>query len=148
MKQRRPRYTGCLLKRGRIWHLQYTVEGVRYRESAETDNKELAGQKLRDKIASIRAGELPIKDTTIKALAELYLAAMKPRWKPRTYVWAVGLWNNHLSPMFAARKPASILPGDVDALIGKLKEKKLSECYINRAVVIFKAKRVGRRTHR
>jgi integrase len=135
---RRPRYSGCLLKRGRIFHLQYTIDGVRFRESAETDNREVAAKKLRDKIAAARQGDTPVKATTVKALGELYLAAQQARWKPKTYAWAKGIWENHLEPAFGARNPASILPGDIDAYISKLKAS-ASACYCNRHLVILKA---------
>jgi integrase len=136
---RRPRYSGCLLRRGRIFHLQYTIGGVRYRESAETDNREVAAKKLAAKIAAARTGNLPQKPTTCEALATLYMESMRARWKPHTYEWTEGLWRLHLSPTFSKRNPATILPADLDLHVAAEKKAGVSECFINRQLTILRA---------
>lgn len=134
---RRPRYSGCIYKRGDIYQIQYVVDGVRRRESALTTSKDEASKLLNKRLAA--AEETPVKETTVTALATLYLAAQKSRWKPLTYKWANSLWTNHLKPSFGHRNPATILPGDLDLFVTKLKDANISECFINRTLVILKA---------
>ena len=134
---RRPRYSGCIYKRGEIYQIQYVVDGLRRRESALTTSKDEASKLLKKRLAD--AEEKPVKDTTVSALADLYLAAQKARWKSTTYGWAKRLWNNHLKPSFGHRNPVTILPGDLDLFVTKLKEQNVSDCYVNRALVILKA---------
>ena len=134
---RRPRYSGCIYKRGEVYQIQYVVNGRRRRESAYTTSKDEAAKLLKLRIGE--AEEKPVKETTVEALAELYLEAYRARWKPKTHSWATGLWKVHLKPVFGHRNPASILPGDIDVLVTKMKGAGISECFINRNMVILKA---------
>lgn len=134
---RRPRYSGSIYKRGEVYQIQYVVDGVRRRESAQTSSKDDAAKLLNKRLAA--AEEKPVKETSTAALAALYLAAQKARWKPKTYDWAKLICDNHISPAFGQRNPASILPGDLDLFLAKLKDKGLSDCFTNRVLVILKA---------
>jgi integrase len=138
MAKQRPRFSGSIYQRGPIWQLQYFVEGRRVRESAKTASKDEAAKLLKKRIAEAREAK-PAKPTTVAALGEVYLEAKKARWKPKTYDWAVTIWNNHIKPVFGDRNPADIMPGELDLFVSKLKAEGLSEPYINRNLVIFQA---------
>jgi len=140
MPKRRNRFSGSIYPRGPIWQLQYFVDGKRVRESAKTASKDEAQKLLNRRMAEAREhGAARLKSTTVAALAELYLQAQRPRWKPQTYEWANGIWTKHLEPVFGPRNPASILPGDIDVFVAKEKEDQYSEPLINRCLVVFKA---------
>jgi integrase len=137
---RRPRYSGCIYKRGEIYQLQWvSPDGARHRESAKTASKEEATKLLGKRLAESRAGESKIKQITVAALIELYLSAQKARWKPETYRWTKILCEKHLTPAFGARFPASIIAGDLDRFVSKKRDDKISECRVNRMMVILKA---------
>lgn len=136
---RRPRYSGCIWKRGGVYQIEFILDGIRHRESAKTTSKEAAIQFLNTRIGEARTGDAKIKTTTVKALADLYLNAQKPRWKPETYRWTKIICETHIKPAFGERLASSILPGDLDKLVTQKKEEKLSECRINRLLVIFRA---------
>jgi len=135
---KRPRFSGSLYQRGPIWQLQYFVEGRRFRESAKTASKDEAAKLLKKRIGEAREAK-PAKPTTVAALGELYLEAQKARWKPKTYDWATTIWTQHIKPAFGPRNPAEIMPGELDVWVSKLKDEGLSEPYINRNLVIFRA---------
>jgi integrase len=138
-KPRRPKFTGSVYPRGPIWQLQYFVDGQRFRESSKSTSKEEAQKLLNTRLSEARAGQRKVKDTTMAALGKLYLEARAAYWKPKTAEWAKGIWTNHIEPVFGTRAPASILPGDIDAYVSKLKMAGVSDCYINRHLVILKA---------
>ena len=137
---RRPRYSGCVWRRGGVYQLQWvSPDGMRHRESAKTSSKDEATKLLNKRLAEARAGETKIKQTTVSALSELYLASQKARWKPETYRWTSIIVKNHIEPAFGARSPASILSGDLDKFVTQKKDAGVSDCRINRMLVIFKA---------
>ncbi|HKS83329.1 MAG TPA: site-specific integrase [Candidatus Acidoferrales bacterium] len=137
---RRPRYSGCLYKRGEVYQLQWVApDGTRHRESAKTTSKDEATKLLNKRLAESRAGESKVKQTTVAALIELYLSAQKARWKAETYRWTRILCEKHLEPAFGARNPASIISGDLDRFISQKKDAAISESRINRMLVILKA---------
>lgn len=138
MAPRRPRFTGSVYKRGSVYQIQYFVRGQRVRESTKCYSKEEAQKILNTRLLAARAGDLPIKETTFKALADLYIAANKPRWKESTHRWVKIIVEQHLN-IFDARNPASILPGELDTFVAKKKEEGLSDCRVNRLLVILKA---------
>lgn len=136
---RRPRYSGCVYQRGSVYQLQYVIDGIRFRESAKTTSKEEATKLLNKRLAEARAGETKIKNTTINDLADLYLESQKARWKPETYRWTKIICKNHIKPAFGQRAAASILPGDLDKFVTRKKDEGISDCRVNRLLVIFGA---------
>lgn len=138
----RARYSGSIYPRGPagILQIQYRdANGVMVRESAKTTSRDQAQKLLNKRLAEARAGETKITQTTVSALADLYLNGQRARWKPETYKWTKIICENHIKPVFGPRSPASILPGDLDRFVSQKKEEKLSEPRINRLLVIFKA---------
>ena len=94
---------------------------------------------LADKLAALHSGARPQKATTVGALAELYMKARAAYWRPKTIEHNHGIWNNYLRDEFGARNPASILPGEIEMYLSKLKAEGVSDCYCNRHMVLLKA---------
>lgn len=136
---RRAKYSGSLYRRGNspIWQMQWLHDGVLYRESSQTANKEEAGKLLKTRLSGSQR-EAAIKHTTVEEVATLYLKAREAKWKPNTIEWANGVWNN-IKPVFGQRSPASILPANIDVFVSRLKAENYSECYINRHLTVLKA---------
>ena len=64
----------ALYKRGRIWHMSFTFNGVRIRESTETTDKELAKKILHEAATQLIEGKwfptLPGNSKTFFEMAE------------------------------------------------------------------------------
>jgi integrase len=54
---KRQRGLGLVFQRGLVWHIQYSVRGVRHRESSESTNRADAVRLLKQRISEVRAGK-------------------------------------------------------------------------------------------
>ena len=73
---RRPKGTGSIVKRGRIWFVQYYHEGQRQRESSHSQDKKLAQQLLQKRLFEIATGQfqgLGADKVTIGTLIDLVI---------------------------------------------------------------------------
>ena len=90
-----------IYKRGKNWHMDVTVNGVRYREALDTTDKREAKELEKDRIAAIKQGRGASKSgrefarMPFKAAANQFLEDRKPHVAARTYV----LERNLLSPL-------------------------------------------------
>jgi hypothetical protein len=79
-----------IYKRKGHWHLDVTIQGVRYREALETTDKRQAKELEEDRIAAIKQGKGASKtgrEFARKSFADaatLYLQARKPQVSERT----------------------------------------------------------------
>ena len=79
-----------IYKRSGYWHLDVTVQGVRYREALDTTDKRVAKELEKDRVAAIKQGKGASKtgrEFARKAFGEaakVYLMERKPHVSERT----------------------------------------------------------------
>lgn len=71
---RRPKGTGCIFQRGRIWFIQFSWRGERRRESSGSEDWETAQQLLHKRLGEIATGRylgIAAEQVTVGALIDL-----------------------------------------------------------------------------
>ncbi len=100
-RQRRPRGTGGLYKRGRIWWMKIPVgTGKPIRESSGTESKTKANVRLLSRMKDVSSGERyrpGMEKITIAELAEDYLQDYRINGR-KTVDDAERIWRMHLKP--------------------------------------------------
>jgi integrase len=90
-----------IYKRGRLYYMDITINGVRYREALDTTDRREAPSLEKKRVAEIQAGKGASKSSRdlarkpFGAAADEFLEFRKPHVAPRTYV----LERNLLSPL-------------------------------------------------
>src|SRR5690348_15131385 len=105
-----------IYKRNDYWHLDVTIQGVRYREALDTTDKRQAKELEKDRVAAIKQGKGASKSgrefarKPFNVAADQFLEERKPHVADRTYV----LERNLLSPLrkFFGERPILRIKAD------------------------------------
>jgi integrase len=101
--------SGSVFQRGSTWWIAYRVNGKLHRESAETDIKQKAQNKLKDRLMGIHGGTFDpnCRNTTI---ADLYAILHNDYFiNQKSSIEEVARnWKNHLGPFFGHAKASQI----------------------------------------
>jgi integrase len=101
-KRARVRGSGTIAMRGRIWWMEVHIDGQRYRESAETSDRQTALLKLDSWVKMLRSGEQPKKfdAITVAQMFDNWIAEVERTCKTRTMEDYKSRWTAHLEPVF------------------------------------------------
>ena len=95
---------GSLKRRGRIWWIYYSVDGVQVPESSRSSKKNVASALLRTRLDEIGKGVIPAaarkSKVTFETLESLHLAHLEEQGS--TTATAKGAWE-HMRPWFGGR---------------------------------------------
>ena len=127
--------SGSIKKRSKSWQFEYMYEGVRYNKSipielAPTEKK--ARQYLEEFCLDVRKNQFSqASNYTFESVADLWLRqVVSPNYSPLCLNCYIKNLNNHILPVFGARKMASINSLEINEFIKDLKCKKTQ--YANR----------------
>lgn len=114
----RARGTGSVFQRGRVWYVQYSVRGRRFRESSQSKRRADAVQLLRRRLAEIGQGRLSgaaAERTTFEEMAEMLLDdyAVNQRKSVRRAKSSV----KHLSEFFGQGRAVDVTGDRVQAYV-------------------------------
>jgi integrase len=124
---------GQVFKRGDAWWICYYHRGVRYRESAHTDNKRAAHKLLRDRLTDLGRGKtaaIVCGKVTFEQMTQAYLNDYKVNGK-RTLVSAQTAVK-HLQEFFGGELAVDIRPPRIREFIRVKQEERYSNASINR----------------
>jgi integrase len=142
----------ALVKRGKTWHCNFVVDGVRYRESLKTTDWREAQRKLNDLIADAREGKLAadakrkgIARLPFKDAAEQFTRDREPNIATNS-AKAERERARAINRTLGAKRVASLTPDDVLAYMRDRKAAGIANATINRELdvirgVLKKAKR-------
>lgn len=132
----------AILKRGRTWWTDFSVNGVRYRMSLDTSDWREAQSKEKEKIAEAQTGKLSLAGHSFARLAfiealDRYLADRAMHVAPRSHRSG----SDHAKPLreyFTAISLSRISADAILAYIRLRKEKGISNVTINMEVGILR----------
>jgi integrase len=110
---------GSLIKRGKVWWLQYTQNGQTIRVSAKTTVKEEAKNRLKALVLKSRGDDnffaslLPGRATIAELVADLFIYYRTVKLKPKFAAECEMRWNKHLSSVFSDVQADRISSTDV-----------------------------------
>jgi integrase len=139
-KARGKRGQGCIYRPGnsRNWWYKFSVNGRVIQESAETESRRDALDKLKTEILKHSSGEAPdSRRTTVQALKD----AMTQTWKnldknPASQEWAERCWNR-LLPYFGTMKASAVSSAAIRGYVERRKEQKAANGTINRELSVL-----------
>lgn len=137
-KSRKPstrvRGQGSLIRRGDIFWMELNWQGVRYRRSLETTDRETALIKLDAEVAAIRAGEMPKKFEPIRVqeMFDAFIVRAKVDCKPRTVRDYKSRWESHLKAEFGNLIATQVTKDKVTAYLHMRMTEGASLCTRNR----------------
>lgn len=119
--KRRPKGTGCLYRPAgnNIWWFKLSHEGKVCRESTRTDNKTLATEKLKHRLAQLQMGQYDghkAEQVKLEELADDFLRDYRNnKRKSTTNTWR--RWTKHLNPFFAGVRAMNVRASTVQKYI-------------------------------
>jgi integrase len=139
MARRRPKGTGSIFQRGRIWFIQYFWHGERRRESSHSEDREKAGQLLHKRLGEIATGRylgLETDQVTIGALIDLVIEDYKFRKLRSLSVveWRTKAHFEHLRELPASKFNAS----EVRRYVAARRDQGAGDATINRELAIIR----------
>jgi len=131
--------TGSLFKRAgsRIWWMQFSDEGVVYRESTGEENKRRAELVLQRRVQEQRAGIEPDKGVTVRALVEATLRDYRINGR-RSLEDAEARWRLHLEPAFGTWAARRVNRDALEKYIDQRREEGAKNATINRELALLK----------
>jgi integrase len=132
---------GRVWKRGRVYWIQYSVNGRQYRESAETSRKEGAEALLRERLQSIWEGRFfpgksKRKDLTVGALKKLWLEERAGKRSIRHDTTRLSAAVEHFGEH---RLVSTLTADDVAGWRKVLKVAELATATVNRHLAVLKS---------
>ena len=125
-KAKRPRGTGSLYKQpgSKIWWVQFSHHGQRFRESTGTDNQRKAVSYLREKLGEVSLGTYTpnASRVTVTELVEAKLTSDKNNAR-KDVKTSEGRWNLHLKDALGHVKARNLS----SAFLGRYVERRLAE---------------------
>jgi hypothetical protein len=139
---RRQRGTGRIFlpKGSSVWWLQYSQNGIKRRESAETSNRKEALDKLKLRIAELTTGAvtgLSPKKTRVSELAEDFIRDYKINGKT-SLGDAETRWRLHLEPFFGRLKASQVTSVLLNMYVDKRQQEGAANGTINRELAALK----------
>src|ERR1700742_5110440 len=104
-----------LFKRGKSWWYEFNFQGVRFRESTHTPDRELAGRIERERRRKLEAGKAnltPVSRPVTVAKAVSDFLEENDDWAPRTLGIHANSWR-HLKPHFGGMLLQDITPLEI-----------------------------------
>src|SRR5438309_8319741 len=146
MKRQRVRGTGSVFKRDRVWWYSFNRNKIEYRESAQTDIKEIAKAKLKARIAEIDTLGIVKDDYTVGDLMEGVFLDYKNNGK-RSLDDAKQRWASHLKPVFENLRASRITTDMLEEYISKRDDEGAKLATVNRELALLRrAFRLGHRS--
>ncbi len=124
-QRKQVRGLGTLARRGNLWHIQFSVDGRQYRESAHTENYNEAVRKLKQRIAEVRAGKFVGLHADRILMSELLadvIADYELKERRSIDKMARPLINNRLIPYFGEMRAVNVRVSNITAYM-KLRQK-------------------------
>lgn len=107
---------GSVYKRGKWWHVCYSINKIKYRESAKTQIREEALEFLRKRLSAVKSDQaIKPEDVRIRRLLLLILSDYEIRGKD-PYIEALRI-KTHLLPAFGEKQASKLTSTDVDSYI-------------------------------
>lgn len=126
---------GSIYKRGKWWHVFYSIHGVKHRESAKTQIRDEALEYLRKKLSAKRGDQSIDPDkVSVRQLLNLVLSDYEIRGKD-PYIEALRM-KTHLLPAFGQKPAAKITSTDVENYIRR-RLRKAQPATINRELALL-----------
>ena len=137
-KPRGKRGQGCVYqpKGSRNWWYKFSINGQTIQESAETESRREALDKLKDAILKHASGDaVQDRKVTVDQLYDALLADYRINGK--CLWWAELNWNKHLKPFFGGMKAKNVGTDTLNRYIEARREEKASNGSINREVSLL-----------
>ncbi len=106
-KAKRPRGTGSLYRRGKIWWFSFVRDGVLQRESSNSPLKTAAQAKLDSAIKDADGGIQKTRQS-VGELVKAALAFYEREGRDRAHATALERWRLHLEPAFGSLRAAKL----------------------------------------
>jgi integrase len=136
---------GSLIKRGKVWWLQYTQNGRTIRVSAQTTVKEEAKNRLKALVLKSRGDDnffaslLPGRATISELVADLFIYYRTVKLKPKFAAECEMRWNKHLVSIFGDMQADRINSNDVLEYRAARSEAGAAPATINRELQVIHA---------
>jgi integrase len=140
MAKRRPKGTGSIFRRGRIWFVQYVSDSGRHRESSHSERREVAEKLLNKRLGEIAAGhyrDVSVEKTTIGDLIDLVVEDYRFR-KLRSLDEVIWRADKNLRPLIGKLLAGRFGARDVKRYVEARRESGASDATINRELAIVR----------
>jgi hypothetical protein len=139
MARRRPKGTGSIFRRGRIWFVQYFSDSGRHRESSHSEGREVAEKLLNRRLGEIATGryrDVSVEKTTIGDLIDLVVEDYRFR-KLRSLGEVIWRADKNLRPLIGRLLGCRFGARDVGRYVETRREG-ASDATINRELAIVR----------
>jgi integrase len=137
MKRQRVRGTGSVFKRDRVWWYSFNRNKLEYRESAQTDIKEVAKAKLKARIAEIDRLGIVKNDSTVGELMEAVFLDYQNQ-EQRSLDDAKERWKLHLAPAFEHVRACHVTTDMLARYVATRDEEKAALATVNRELALLR----------
>jgi integrase len=138
IQRRGPRGQGSITKRGKWWHVFYSINGRKFRESARTMIREEALTYLRRKLGKVANGET-IAPERLKIADLLQLVSNDYELKERASSYIAELKiAKYLRPAFGETRVMKFRSAQVEAFIKQRQNQKAAAATINRELALLR----------
>jgi integrase len=137
----RQRGTGCLIRRGETWHIQYRVDGQSVRVSSGSTDRGVALRMLKRKMAELETGTYvapKLERVTVGELVNNLLLADKNDGGKKSLEWDERRWRLHLEPYFSRVKAKDVTKAFLNGYVSRRRDEEASNASINRELSIIR----------
>lgn len=131
---------GTLLTRGGTWHVEFTVNGERYRESTHKKKYNEALNFLKTRISEIQTGSFAGPTRERISMDELLTDVLNDykTYHPKSVRFAEPVINLHLKPWFAQQRAVSVSTSSIRAYIKARKDAGAADATVNKELSLLR----------